>query len=137
MRTARIGPPELIENLDRARLPFNVNVVAQEAAITALDQQDHVRKSAQLAREETRFLSEELGKRGWKVEPTATNFVFAEAPGSGTPLVDALLRRGIILRPLTAFGLSDRFFRISHGTHPQNEMFLDALDHFVAETDAW
>jgi histidinol-phosphate aminotransferase len=130
------GPPDLIELLDRARLPFNVSIAAQEAALAALDQEAHVRKSADLARSETRFLADALAARGWTVEPTRTNFVFAVSPGPGAPLVEGLLARGFILRPLTGFGLGERFFRISHGTRPQNEAFIAALDAFTNESRA-
>jgi histidinol-phosphate aminotransferase len=130
------GPPELVELLDRARLPFNVSIPAQEAAVAALDQDDHVRKSAALARSETRFLAAALAGRGWATEPTWTNFVFAVSPFPGEPLVEGLLQRGFILRPLTGFGLGDRFFRISHGTRPQNEAFVAALDAFTRDAGA-
>jgi len=126
------GPPELVEYLNRARLPFNVNGPAQEAAIAALGSEDHVTRSRELARRETAFLAGELEARGWKVEPTATNFVFAEAPMSGEPISEGLLRRGFILRPLTGFGLPDRFFRVSHSTRDVNREFLTALDEVTA-----
>jgi histidinol-phosphate aminotransferase len=122
------GPPPLVEYLNRARLPFSVNTVAQEAAIAALAAGDHVARSRDLARSETRFLAQGLQKRGWRVEPTWTNFVFAEAPTAGGPLAEGLMRHGFILRPLTPFGLSDRFFRISHSTREVNERFLEVLD---------
>jgi histidinol-phosphate aminotransferase len=127
-----VGPEALIGFLDRARLPFNVSVLAQLAATTALTQADHVIRSRKLARSETRFLDEALTERGFKVEPTRTNFIFAEAPVSGEPLAEALMRLGFVIRPLTAFGLSDRFFRVSHGTRAQNEAFLTALDEALA-----
>ncbi|HYV50457.1 MAG TPA: hypothetical protein VE910_01025 [Dongiaceae bacterium] len=60
--------------------------------------------------------------------PTQTNFVFAESPQPGGPIAEGLLRRGFILRPLTNFGMGDRWFRVSHGTREQNEAFLAALD---------
>jgi len=126
------GPAHLVEHLNRARLPFNVSVPAQEAALAALGSADHVVRSRELAHRETSFLAEQLGKRGWKVEPTWTNFVFAEAPYPGGPISDGLLRRGFILRPLTGFGLPDRFFRVSHGTREIDETFLAALDEVTA-----
>jgi histidinol-phosphate aminotransferase len=128
-----VGPPDLIGYLNRARLPFSVGVLAQEAAIAALRATAHVERSRALAREETRFLSDALETRGWRVFPTHTNFVFAEAPQPGGPLADGLLRRGFILRPLLGFGLGDRWFRVSHGTRPQNEEFLAALDAVLRE----
>lgn len=127
------GPAELVEHLNRARLPFNVSVPAQAAAVAALASDDHVARSRELARAETAFLTHELGTRGWKVEPTWTNFVFAEAPVAGGPVSEGLLRRGFILRPLTAFGLPDRFFRVSHGTRETDERFLAALDEVTSD----
>lgn len=129
------GPPELLGFLDRARLPFNVNALAQTAALAALDDAEHVERSRRLAREEVAFLDAELARRGWKTEPSWANFVFAEAPLPGDVLTEGLLRRGFILRPLTAFGLADRFFRVSHGTREQNVRFLAAVDEVRAEVD--
>ncbi len=122
------GPPDLIGNLDRARLPFNVNCVAHDAAIAALGATDHVARSRTLARAETTFLAEGLRARGWVVEPSWTNFVFARCPVPGGPLADALMKRGFILRPLTGFGLPAQYFRVSHGTRAQDTAFLEALD---------
>jgi histidinol-phosphate aminotransferase len=130
-----IGPADLLGFLDRGRLPFNVNHVAQEAAIAALAETGHVRRSRELAREETRFLGQALQERGWEVEPTWTNFVFARSPVPGEPVAGGLMERGFILRPLTPFGLDDRFFRISHGTREQNESFLTALDAVAAKAE--
>jgi len=128
-----VGPADLVGFLDRARLPFNVSQPAQAAALAALGAPDHVRRTRELARAETAFLADALRGRGWTVEPTWTNFVFAEAPVDGAALADGLLHRGFILRPLTSFGLPDRFFRISHGTRDQNTRFLAALDAVTAE----
>lgn len=128
-----VGPPDLIAYLDRARLPFSVGVLAQDAAIAALGATDHVARSRALAEAETQFLGEALAKRGWRVYPTQTNFVFAEAPEPGGPIAEGLLRRGFILRPLTNFGMGDRWFRVSHGTREQDEAFLAALDAVLRE----
>ena len=128
-----LGPRELIGYLARAHFPFSVNVLAQEAAMAALRATHHVVKSRELAHAETGFLGEALGKRGWRVFPTQTNFVFAESPHSGGALADGLMRRGFILRPLTQFGLDDRWFRVSHGTREQNQRFLAALDETTGE----
>ena len=127
------GPPELIGYLDRARLPFNVTSVAHAAALAAVGDEDHLRTSRALARSETAFLAGELTRRGWKLERTWTNFLFGLAPLGGETLSEGLMRRGFILRPLTAFGLEDHFFRVSHGTREQNLAFLVALDEVTRE----
>ena len=128
-----VGSTEIIGFLNRARLPFSVGVLAQDAAIAALGATDHVVRSRALAHSETRFLGEALEQRGWRVYPTQTNFVFCEAPQSGGPIAEGLMRRGFILRPLTNFGMGDRWFRVSHGTREQNEAFLVALDAVLRE----
>jgi histidinol-phosphate aminotransferase len=128
-----VGPAELVGYLDRARLPFNVSQPAQAGALASLAGTDHLLRTRTLARAETAFLSAGLTERGWRVQPTWTNFVFAECPHPGAELADALLHRGFILRPLTSFGLPDRFFRVSHGTRDQDERFLAALDAVVSE----
>ncbi len=128
------GPPELINYLDRARLPFNVTSVAHAAALAALGDRDHLVASRALARSETAFLAGELRRRGWEIHPTWTNFVFGRAPVPGEALAEGLMRRGFILRPLTLFGLEDRFFRVSHGTREQNRAFLAAYDEVVRES---
>ena len=128
-----VGSPEVIAFLDRARLPFSVGVLAQDAAIAALGVSDHVARSRALAHSETQFLGEALKQRGWQVYPTQTNFVFAESPQAGGPIAEGLMHRGFILRPLTNFGMGDRFFRVSHGMREQNEAFLVALDAVLRE----
>jgi len=130
-----VGSPEVIAFLDRARLPFSVGVLAQDAAIAALAAPDHVERSRALAHSETQFLGEALRQRGWHTYSTQTNFVFAESPQAGGPIAEGLMRRGFILRPLTNFGMGDRFFRVSHGTREQNETFLAALDAVQRESE--
>jgi histidinol-phosphate aminotransferase len=128
-----IGSADLVDYLDRARLPFNVNVVAEAAAVAALEDDEHIRRTRELARSETAFMARGLQEQGWEVYPSQTNFVFAKAPVEGEPLTQALLRQGIIVRPLTAFGLPPEYFRISHGTRAQNERFLAVASRIVAE----
>ena len=127
-----VGPADLIGYLDRARLPFNINVVAEAAALAALEDTDYIERTRQLARSETAFLAAGLKEQGWEVHPTQTNFVFCKAPVDGERLAQSLLRQGIILRPLTAFGLPAEYFRVSHGTREQNRRFLAAAAQAVA-----
>ena len=129
-----VGPVECLEHLDRARLPFNINSLAQAAALAAISDTDHIERTRTLAGQEVKFLTEGLRRLGFRVEPSWTNFVFAEAPVEGGPLAEELMRKGFILRPLTGFGLPDRFFRISHGTREQDQGFLEAMEQVLKVT---
>lgn len=118
-----VGDPELAGWLERARHPFNVNLVAEAAALAALDDRAHVDRSRAVNQEGIEFLTRELTALGIDVWPTDANFLLART-GSGVD--ERLLREGVIVRPLVGFGMPDHV-RITVGTRPQNERLLEAL----------
>lgn len=124
---ARVGyavaDSELAGYLERARHPFNLNVLAEEAALAALDDREHVERTLALVREGARFLTQELQALGLEVWPTDANFLLART-GSGA--YERLLREGVIVRPLAGFGLPDHV-RITIGTKEENERLVAAL----------
>jgi histidinol-phosphate aminotransferase len=124
---ARVGyavaDPELAGYLERARHPFNLNVLAEEAAIAALDDREHVERTLALAHEGAEFLTRELGALGLEVWPTDANFLLVRA---GAGVYDRLLREGVIVRPLAGFGLPEHV-RITIGTKEENERLVAAL----------
>jgi histidinol-phosphate aminotransferase len=118
-----IASAETIGFLHRSRHPFNVNLVAQAAALAALDDPDHVRESQRLNEAGLAYLTQELRALGIEVWPSETNFVLAK-PGAGTH--EALLREGVIVRPMAGFGLPDHV-RITIGLPEENERLVKTL----------
>ena len=118
-----ISDPELIGFLDRARHPFNVNSLAEAAALAALDDDEHARRTREMNASGIEYLNRELGNLGHRVWPTDANFVLVE---TGPGYYDALLRRGVIVRPMAGFGLSNHI-RISVGTAEENQALVKAL----------
>ena len=125
-----ISSPELIGFLERARHPFNVNRIAVEAALAALDDEEHVRRTWEMNAAGAEFLTRALEDLGHRVWPTDANFLLVEA---GEGMAEALLREGVIVRPLKGFGL-DRHCRISIGTPEENECAIKAFAR-IADRD--
>jgi len=126
-----IAGHELAGHLERARHPFNLNLVAEEAALAALDDHAFVDHARRLNAAGAEQLSRGLGALGFEVWPTDTNFVLVRL---GEGAYERLLRRGVIVRPMGGFGLPD-CVRISIGTPEENERLLKAV-HALRESSA-
>ena len=111
--------------LNRVRQPFNVNSLAQAAAIAALADTRYVEESARMNREGMRQLETGLAKLGVTVVPSHGNFLLANV-GDGARVYGALLRDGVIVRPVANYGLP-AFLRVTVGLPAENERFLAAL----------
>ena len=118
-----VGDPELISVLERVRHPFNVNGLAQAAALAALGDAEHLERSRRCNGEGVAYLERELGKLGLATADTDANFVLARI-GAGT--AENLLRAGVIVRPLDLFGLGE-YARITVGLPEENERLVRAL----------
>lgn len=126
--------PLLADVLNRLRDPFNVSQVAQAAAVAALDDQAHVARSREHNARELPRMSEALRALGLAVTPSAANFVLAHTPSSFpamSVLNEALLRQGVIVRPVANYGL-ERSMRITIGTAAENDRLLRALAHALS-----
>ena len=124
-----VADPELAGYLERARHPFNVNLLAEAAAIASLDDRDHLERTLRLNREGLAYLRRELGELGIETWPSEANFVLAK-PGAGT--YDKLLREGVIVRPLAGFGMPEHV-RITVGLPEENERLVKALRRLAEE----
>jgi len=118
-----VADPELAGYLERARHPFNVNVLAERAALAALSDDEHVRRTVAMNSAGIEYLERELPALGCRVWPTDANFVLVEAEPD---TYERLLHEGVIVRPLAGFGL-ERHVRISVGTPEENERLVKAL----------
>ena len=122
-----LARPDVVEYIDRVRAPFNVNLVAQAAGVAALGDDEHVEKSRALVRTERPLLEEGLRALGATVAPSQGNFVLADFPGRpGKELFEALLREGVVVRPLGGYGFPTAQ-RITLGLRAENEKCLAAL----------
>jgi len=118
-----VADSETASYLQRARHPFNVNRLAEVAALAALDDADHAAATRRNNSEGVEYLTAELRALGVEVWPTDANFLLARA-GSGTQ--QALLREGVIVRPLSGFGMPEHI-RISVGLPEENERLVKTL----------
>jgi histidinol-phosphate aminotransferase len=120
------GPPGLLTQLNKVRQPFNVSGVAQAAALAALDDVDHVRRSLDNNRRGLTQLEEGLRVQRVAFVPSVANFVLVHLGPATNQIADALLRLGVIVRPMAWMGFPEAV-RVSIGTPAENEKFLFAL----------
>ncbi len=118
-----VADAELAGWLQRARHPFNVNRLAEVAALAALDDPEHAERARRVNAEGAEYLSRELGEMGIEVWPTDANFMLVKA---GDDVYEKLLREGVIVRPLAGFGMGDHI-RVTIGLPEENERVVKAL----------
>jgi histidinol-phosphate aminotransferase len=120
-----VGPLEIVEILNRIRQPFNVNSLAHVAALAALGDVAHVDRTRANNREGLAFLRASCERLGRSVVPSWANFLLIDV-GEGARVYEALLRRGVIVRPMDVYGLP-RHLRVTVGTPAENQRFVDGL----------
>ncbi len=128
-----VGSPALMELLDRARQPFNVNTMAQVAAIAALDDQDHVEATRRMVRDGIEQIQQALDRSGIGYVPTCSNFILVNV-GKGRDIFRALQQQHVIVRPMDGYGLP-KYVRVTIGTTEENQRFLDALSDVLPDKD--
>lgn len=127
------APDAVIDVINRIRGPFNVNSVALAAGLAAIRDVDYTRSMRQKNKEQLQRVSEGITQRGYKVVPSAANFVLVEFPTTaGQTASDAnqfLLSHGIIPREVANYGLPNHL-RITIGTEEENSAVLEVLTRF-------
>ncbi|MBK4738090.1 histidinol-phosphate transaminase [Noviherbaspirillum pedocola] len=129
-----IAQPQLTDLLNRVRQPFNVNSLAQAAAIAALNDREFLERSAQINAAGYRQLTAGFDALGLEYVPSYGNFVLVKVgadDGAGSRVNLALLKQGIIVRPVNGYGLP-QWLRISIGLPEENAAFLTALKQALA-----
>ena len=126
-----VGQVPVMELLQRVGRTFNVSTLAQIAAEAALDDTDHVRKSAENARRGIERLRAEVRGPGVNVYPSLANFALIETGRPSAPLYDKLLRKGVIVRPMAAWGLPT-CLRVSVAADEQMPRVIAALNEVLA-----
>lgn len=118
---------EIISALNHVRQPFNVNAMAQAAALAALDDDDHIEKTREMVFQGLELFAEKLPTIGTGLEfvPSYANFILVKT-GNGFEVFKELQARKVIVRPMDGYGLPE-WIRITLGTPEQNEAVLVAL----------
>lgn len=121
---------EVAAALQKVRQPFQANVLAQEAALAALSDEEHLRKSVCMVEEGRAFLESACRARRLEFIPSSANFVLIRT-GDGRGIFEKLQSRGIIVRPMQSYKLPD-WIRVTVGTPTENQRFMDALTEIMA-----
>ena len=127
-----IASSALIAGLNRVREPFNVNAMAQKAALAALSDTAHLGNSVALVEQGRKKLSAGLSALGLKPVPDQANFCFVDIGVDSRQAFQALLQKGVIVRTGDIFGYPT-YIRVTYGTAEQNERFLAALKDVLAD----
>lgn len=126
-----LASPAVTDIINRVRLSFNPNSLAQAAALAALDDPAHVRATVDLNRTERARLERGLKALGLTTIPSVCNFVTADVGRPGREVFGELLARGVIVRPLDGYGMPNHL-RISVGLPEENDRLLEALAAVLA-----
>lgn len=127
-----VSHAQVADVLNRVRQPFNVNLLALEAARAALGDVEHVRRTRDINRIGLLQVGEGIAAMGLAALPSLGNFLCVDMRRSARPIYDGLLRQGVIVRPVANYGLPHHL-RVSIGTEAENARFLVALKHVLDE----
>lgn len=122
-----IAHPFVVQCLHKVRQPFNVNRIAQIAAITALKHREEIFEVVRETIRERDAVREQLTRLGCTVPPSQTNFLYVVPPKFDGDLCDTLIDHGVIVRDMRPWGGDVNTFRVTLGTPDENKLFLDAL----------
>lgn len=121
-----VSHPDLADFLNRVRQPFNVNNIALAAATAALADEHHLTQTRNLNYQGMAQLTAGIERLGLRYIPSLANFLAVDVNKSATATYDALLHQGVIVRPLTSYGMPQHL-RVSIGTASENSRFLESL----------
>ena len=123
--------PQVADMINRVRQPFNVNSVAQAAAVAALQDDDFVRRSNELNQRGMQQIIAGLTRLGLSYIPSYGNFISFRI-GGATAMYRRLLELGVIVRPIANYDMAE-YLRVSIGLESENEKFLSALAQALGE----
>ncbi|MGB2629759.1 MAG: histidinol-phosphate transaminase [Candidatus Omnitrophota bacterium] len=123
---------DITEALNKVREPFNVNSVAQAAAVAALDDDEYRDASVALVREEKERFYKKFESLGVKYVPSKTNFVLVDTARDSMKIFDYLLHKGIIVREMSLWQFKGHI-RVNIGTKEENDAFFKAFEEAIKE----
>jgi len=128
-----IAPKEGIDLLHRVRQPFNVNAMAQAAALAALDDDEFVERTRRMVSDGLSYLEGEFKRMNLDYVPSVTNFILVKV-GAGRSVFEALQKKGIIVRPMDGYGLPD-YIRVTVGRSEDNTRFIYDLEQVLGNRE--
>jgi histidinol-phosphate aminotransferase len=117
-----IGGKDIIGEMNKLRPPFNTSSIAQKAAVWALQDENHLRRTREINEQGKTYLYKELDSIGMKYVPTEANFIFMPLEQDAHTLYTILLKQGVIVRPM-----GQHEIRVTIGLPEENKRFIDAL----------
>jgi len=121
-----VAEADAIALMNRIRQPFNVNSLAQAAALAALEDESHILECVRMIEAGRHFLYDEFTTLGLRYVPSRANFIIVDVGRSAAEIYQKLLHEGVIVRPMTPFGM-ETALRITVGTPEENRRLVKAL----------
>ncbi len=122
----------LADMMISVKIPYSLNMVSEGAAIAAIKDQDFVKRSVEMVREQRPLLDAGMRKLGFETFPSDSNFIMARAPIDHKVLVDGLKEKGILIRDFGAKRRTENCIRTTVGTKEMNELLLSKMDEVIS-----
>ncbi len=126
------GSLDVVDVIRRTCVVYSVNVVAQEAALAALDDSDHIERTRALIKEEKVFVRRELDRMGLPYVSGEGNFMMIQLPFSDTMAYRKMMKQGVMIRTMTGFRFPN-YIRLTLHRHEAMEAFVETLGEIVAD----
>ena len=126
-----ISSPEIIKELDKVRLPFNISTIGQKVACIALDDEEHLNKCIENNRKVIELVYKKLDELHIDYIKTETNFIMIDTKKDGKAVYEKLLQKGFIVRP--GFPGMDSYLRVTIGTESEMTEFVECLNNILKE----
>jgi histidinol-phosphate aminotransferase len=127
-----IAHEEIVAQVERMRLTFNLNSIAHPVALAALQDQAHVARSREHNARERAKVEQGLSQLALQAIPSLGNFLAVDFRRPAKPLFSRLLQRGLLTRPLDSYGMPNHL-RVSVGTTKENQRFLAVLEELITK----
>jgi histidinol-phosphate aminotransferase len=121
-----LGSPKLISYMERARPPFNVNLLAQAGAVAALKDTTFIQKTRKTVLQGKYYLYRQLNSLGLRFLPSVANFILIDLGRNGQGIYRQMLKSGVIIRDMRQYGLNN-FIRVTIGRQSENKRFIQVL----------
>ncbi|MFH1458654.1 MAG: histidinol-phosphate transaminase [Candidatus Omnitrophota bacterium] len=121
-----VAKPSLVSYMERVRQPFNVNLLAQQAGLAALDDKKFLNRTRKVVWEGKGYLYAQLKRLGLAPVPSVANFILVDVGGDSVNIFKDMLKYGVIVRDMKQYGLNN-FIRVTVGTRQENEKFIKVL----------